>query len=138
MNTFSILIATAEAGVVDTPEVQVLPLVMLGFLFVIFVLSLLSGITGVMGFLFARRAAVVAGEIAARLETVAANPKVAAPSENQAIAENDPVIHAVIAAAIHSVIDNGRGRIVSVRPSSGGGWAQEGRRQIFSSRLGRN
>ena len=80
----------------------------------------------------------VAEEIAARLEADAADPKVAAPPKNQAIAENDPVIQAVIAAAIHSVIGNGRGRIVSIRSSSGGGWAQEGRRQIFSSRLGRN
>jgi hypothetical protein len=39
---------------------------------------------------------------------------------------------AVVAAAVHSVIGDRPHRVVSVR-STGAGWAQEGRRQIFSS-----
>jgi sodium pump decarboxylase gamma subunit len=138
MNTFSIIIATAESGAGSSPEVQAVPLVVLGFMFVILILSLLSAVTGVMGFLFARRAAVAAEENAARMKAEAAAPPASQAAERKVATEDDPVIQAVIAAAIHSVIGNGRGRIVSIRSSSGGGWAQEGRRQIFSSRLGRN
>lgn len=138
MNTLSIIIASAESGTTGSPEVQAVPLVVLGFLFVILILSLLSAVTGTMGFLFARRAAIAAEEKAARMETEAAAPTASRSVGREVPTEDDPVIQAVIAAAIHSVIGNGRGRIVSIRSSSGGGWAQEGRRQIFSSRLGRN
>jgi sodium pump decarboxylase gamma subunit len=138
MKNFSLTIATADTKVVDSPEVQAVPIVVLGFLFVILMLSLLSTVTGVMGFLFSRRAAIAAEEKSARAQTDAAAPPANAPDKIEAATEDDPVIRAVIAAAIHSVIGNGRGRIVSIRPSGTGGWAQEGRRQIFSSRLGRS
>jgi hypothetical protein len=46
--------------------------------------------------------------------------------------KEDPALVAVIAAAVHSVIGDRAHRIVSIRPG-GPGWAQEGRRQIFSS-----
>lgn len=135
MNTFSLIIAAAETRVVDSLKVEAVPIVLLGFLFVIFVLSLLSAVTGIMGFLFARRAAIAAEEHAARAEAEASSPTASASAKAESTMEDDPVIQAVIAAAIHSVIGNGRSRIVSIRSS---GWAQEGRRQIFSSRLGRN
>lgn len=138
MNTFSIILATAETGAGSSPEVQAVPLVVLGFLFVVLILSLLATVTSIMGYLFARRAVIAAEENAARMEAKAAALPACQSSERKVATEDDPVIQAVIAAAIHSVIGNGRGRIVSIRSSSGGGWAQEGRRQIFSSRLGRN
>lgn len=131
-------IATAESGVIDSTALEPLPLVLLGFLFVIFVLSLLSALTGIMGFLFARRAAIAAEEQASSKTSAASVEPVSPEREAEASAEEDPVIQAVIAAAVHSVIVYGRGRVVSVRPASSGGWAQEGRRQIFSSRLGRS
>ena len=138
MNTLSIIIATAEGGIGGSSEVQAVPLVVLGFLFVVLILSLLATVTSIMGYLFARRAVIAAEENAARIEAEAAAPNTSRAAGREVATEDDPVIQAVIAAAIHSVIGNGRGRIVSIRSSSGGGWAQEGRRQIFSSRLGRN
>lgn len=46
--------------------------------------------------------------------------------------EDDPIILAVISAAIHTVIQDKEHRILSVRQITPG-WAIEGRRQIFSS-----
>jgi len=54
-----------------------------------------------------------------------------APQEAQAEDEK-PVVVAVIAAAVHAVVGERAHHIVSIRPAAGG-WAQEGRRQIFSS-----
>jgi Na+-transporting methylmalonyl-CoA/oxaloacetate decarboxylase gamma subunit len=132
MNSIFNIIAVAA----ETPgplESQAVSIVLLGFLFVIFVLSLLSAVTGTMGFLFARRAAVAAEEAVSRTNE-AVPVKGAEPAQP---IEEDPVIQTVVAAAVHTVIGQGMGRIISVKRSATGGWAQEGRRQIFSSRLDR-
>ena len=59
-------------------------------------------------------------------------PVAAAPQSATTQGEDDPAIMAVVAAAVHTVLGDRPHRVVSVR-TSGPGWAQEGRRQIFSS-----
>jgi Na+-transporting methylmalonyl-CoA/oxaloacetate decarboxylase gamma subunit len=115
-------------------------IVVVGFLFVITVLGLLAALTSAMGAWFNKQAASSAAKAAAAAqaaaETIAnggsasasASPGAAAPSKH----EDDPVLIAVIAAAVHTVVGDRSHRVVSIR-SAGPGWAQEGRRQIFSS-----
>jgi len=69
--------------------------------------------------------------------TAEANSKSSPPASGNAQGAaasegDDPALMAVVAAAVHTVIGDRPHRVVSVR-SSGPGWAQEGRRQIFSS-----
>ena len=122
--------------------------VVLGFLFVLVVLALLAAVTALIGAFFTRqaareatRAARSAGEAAEK--AVAAGAAASAPGAGAAaapepepeaeppVAEN-PRLLAVVAAAVHTVFGERPHRIVSVRQSRTG-WAQEGRRQIFSS-----
>ncbi|MFW6217492.1 MAG: OadG family protein, partial [Verrucomicrobiota bacterium] len=81
----------------------------------------------------AERAQIAAEKAAARKDFPEAGPSAAAAS-GQAPEDDadDPRRVAVIAAAVHSVIGDRPHRVVSIR-STGPGWAQEGRRQIFSS-----
>lgn len=114
-------------------------IVVVGFLFVVSVLALLAAVTSAMGAWFtkqaAKEAAIAAQAAQSAAEAVAQKPvsresvssPAAAPEE-----EDDPAIMAVVAAAVHTVIGDRPHRVVSIR-SSGPGWAQEGRRQIFSS-----
>jgi len=135
-------------------------IVVVGFLFVMVVLTALTAVTSALGAFFTRQAAREAAKsAAAALKTAEALAKQASSqtgassasqsatagttaatatddptSTNQAGGDDphDPALIAVIAAAVHSVIGDKAHRIVSVR-SAGPGWAQEGRRQIFSS-----
>lgn len=123
-------------------------IVVIGFLFVMVVLTLIAAVTSGMGFYFVRRAAAdsakaarlakeaaeasakVAKSSASVAEAVAAVPqKLAKPAEEE---EEDPALVAVISAAVHTMLKDRPHRIVSIR-TGGPGWAQEGRRQIFSS-----
>ena len=125
--------------------------VVVGFLFVMVVLSTLAAITSVTGAIFARQAARDAARSAKTAQQAAealANSQSQSPAKAVATSaaaaprskaegapaddQVDPVLYAVIAAAVHSVIGDRAHRIVSMR-SAGPGWAQEGRRQIFSS-----
>jgi Na+-transporting methylmalonyl-CoA/oxaloacetate decarboxylase gamma subunit len=127
-------------------------IMIVGFLLVVVVLALLAAITSAIGAFFARQAAREAAR-AADVSRQAAEGKASAPAAAPAAAiaasapaaaaapaavaaepnpEDDPVLLSVIAAAIHSIAGDRAHRIVSIR-SSAEGWAQEGRRQIFSS-----
>ena len=109
-----------------------LEIVGVGFIFVLVVLALLAMVTAAIGAIFIRfdakaeaKAAVAAAAAAALAPAPTADPEAVDYEE-------DPALVAVIAAAVHSVIGDRAHRIVSIRPG-GPGWAQEGRRQIFSS-----
>jgi len=125
--------------------------VIIGFLFVMIVLGLLSAVTSAIGAFFTRQAAREAAaaaesarEAAQSASSAAAQPVASAAVQSAPAAtsqaavgsgaspEEDPVLLAVITAAVHSMIGDRAHRIISIR-SSGPGWAQEGRRQIFSS-----
>jgi Na+-transporting methylmalonyl-CoA/oxaloacetate decarboxylase gamma subunit len=113
--------------------------VVVGFLFVIIVLALLSAVTAAMGAWFTKQAAKSAAKAAAASQAAAqalargaAGGAPAAPASGSFAEEEDPALPAVIAAAVHTAIGDRPHRVVSIR-SSGPGWAQEGRRQIFSS-----
>lgn len=125
-------------------------IMIVGFLLVVVVLALLAAITSAIGAFFARQAAREAARAAdvsrqaaegkASTPAPAASKAASAPAAAAAPAavaaepnpEDDPVLLSVIAAAIHSIAGDRAHRIVSIR-SSAEGWAQEGRRQIFSS-----
>ncbi len=124
-------------------EVAVSPgaggVVVVGFLFVLIVLTLLSALTFLMGAWFTRQGANSAAKAAVAAQAAAeASAGAPASSGGAALAsrasegQDDPALIAVIAAAVHTVIGNRPHRVVSIR-SAGPGWAQEGRRQIFSS-----
>jgi Na+-transporting methylmalonyl-CoA/oxaloacetate decarboxylase gamma subunit len=135
--------ATGGSGAASGP----VGVVVVGFLFVVTVLALLASVTAAMGAWFTKQAAMNAAKAAAAAQSAAeasakagstpgassapaASPRV--PSGTPADGEDDPAFMAVLAAAVHTMIGDRPHRIVSIR-SSGPGWAQEGRRQIFSS-----
>lgn len=121
-------------------------IVVVGFLFVILVLSLLAAVTSLMGAWFTKQAASSAAKAAAAAQSTAEAVSRSSSAQSESTAtgsvesssgtENEDmyehVLTAVISAAVHTVIGDRPHRVVSVR-SSGPGWAQEGRRQIFSS-----
>lgn len=106
-------------------------LVVTGFLFVVIVLMILAGITWLGGKYFAARDA---AKPPLAKKTVKP-PKTAAPAAtaSAAPASNEGEhLTAVITAAIHVALQDQRFRVRSIRRMAPG-WAQEGRRQIFSS-----
>ena len=140
MNHLNIILAAsgpaAEAHTAGTMES-----VVVGFAFVMVVLVLLALVTASIGAVFRRYDAKIAAKadaaVAAALAKAQAAPKAApvAPAPAPVPAANegeDPALMAVLAAAVHSVIGDRAHRIVTIR-QGGPGWAQEGRRQIFSS-----
>lgn len=115
--------------------------VIVGFLFVIVVLALLAAVTSAMGAWFTKQAASAAAQAAQAAQAAAEGASGVAGTTPSGLASNlakpvnedgDPALMAVVAAAVHTVIGDRPHRVVSIR-SSGPGWAQEGRRQIFSS-----
>jgi len=103
--------------------------ILVGFLFVSIVLLVLAGVTSAIGLLFKG-----VGQPKPKPAPV---PAASAPSPPEA-ASGEPMdeeearrMAAVVAAAVHTVMGAPH-RIVSIRPTQGG-WAQEGRRSIFSS-----
>ena len=111
-----------------------LEIVGVGFIFVMVVLALLALVTAAIGAIFIRFDAKADAKAAAAAAAAAALAPPAPTADPEALdfEEEDPALVAVIAAAVHSVIGDRAHRIVSIRPG-GPGWAQEGRREIFSS-----
>lgn len=121
-------------------------IVTIGFLFVMLVLSALAVVTSIIGLFFtraaarsAKRAEAVALAKAEVAERALAQSTTSTPATTTVAAsattdegEESTVLFAVIAAAVHSVIGDRPHRVISIR-RDGPGWAQEGRRQIFSS-----
>lgn len=112
---------------------QNIEFILAGFLFVILVLLILAGITQIVGLFFKTPAAPKKDTSALPAQAAppsAAESGVIQPQQGE---ELDPALTAVIvAAAVHAVIGDRPHRILSIRPAQHG-WAQEGRRQIFSS-----
>ena len=123
--------------------------VIVGFLFVVLVLALLAAVTSAIGAVFIKSAARDAAKAAQAAEkateasvkgsshqpattggSATGSGSAAAPGSSGI--DEDPAVLAVIAAAVHTIMGDRAHRVVSVR-SAGPGWAQEGRRQIFSS-----
>lgn len=142
---YSTLAQVSAAAPPDSPSS--ISIVIVGFLFVMIVLSLLATITSAIGAVFIKQAAQAAQKAAEAAQKAAELSQgalgaqgvatLAAGSDRASIAasgegSDDPAILAVVAAAIHTVIGDRPHRVVSIR-STGPGWAQEGRRQIFSS-----
>lgn len=127
-----------EAAVSPSPG----GVVVVGFMFVLIVLAVLCALTFLMGAWFTRQAANSAAKAAVAAQAAAEAASAGAPVSATGFApaassragddQDDPALIAVIAAAVHTVIGNRPHRVVSIR-SAGPGWAQEGRRQIFSS-----
>ncbi len=101
--------------------------IVFGFAFVIIVLLTLAAITQLVGLAFKQPEKPKPAPVAKAPAPAAEAAPV--PAED----EMDSALTAVIvAAAVHAVIGDQPHRILSIRPSQSG-WAQEGRRQIFSS-----
>ena len=105
---------------VSGPEVSAntsgtLEIVGVGFIFVMGVLALLAIVTSVIGAIFIRFDANAATKSAATATAAAA---LAPTSTLPATLDNqqDPVLIAVITAAVHSVVGDRAHRIVSIRP----------------------
>ena len=138
MNKLDIILAASgpEAAAASSGTFEV---VGVGFTFVMVVLALLAAVTAAIGALFvsfdAKKTAQAALK-AAQATSAAPGPAPVAAAKvsepQKADSDDDPVLAAVIAAAVHSVIGDRAHRIVSIRPG-GPGWAQEGRRKRGSS-----
>ncbi len=107
--------------------------IIVGFLFVVAMLGALGGITAAVGLVFRRvQARTDKRTAAARAAQIAAEPAAPVPAAVTAGSEDNPHLLPLIAAAVHTVLRGQPHRIMNVRKKSDG-WAQEGRRQIFSS-----
>ena len=136
----TIVLAQASGAAESDFSSNPVGIVVVGFLFAITVLTVLSSVTAVMGSIFnkqtvksaerAAKAAQAAAETSAASSSPANGDSGAAAAAEKS--EDESVLAAVIAAAVHTALGDRPHRVVSVR-SSGPGWAQEGRRQIFSS-----
>jgi len=99
-------------------------LLVTGFLFVVAILTLLAFLTYLSGKYFSTRTEPAA---------VTTNTARRAADVIKEKAEHDGQIAAVVTAAVYIALGSRRVRVRSIRKSSSPGWAQEGRRQIFSS-----
>ena len=129
---------SATAGLGKVQLLNAFEIFLIGFLFVFFILLLLSLVTSFVGKIFVRIPAKASSSpVVTGTEMTAEPEKSPASSKNIAddfvIEESNPHHIAVIAAAIHFMMEGRRHRIVSIR-SGDSSWAAEGRRQIFSSR----
>lgn len=138
---YSTLAQASAAAPTEGPSTA--SVVVVGFLFVLIVLALLAAVTSTVGAFFiksAARDAAKAAEASKKAAEASAQPGAVPTSQPSASSTattetsegDDPAILAVVAAAVHTVLGDRAHRVVSVR-SAGPGWAQEGRRQIFSS-----
>lgn len=117
--------------------------IIVGFLFVIIVLSILAILTYLVGKLVQQvtkmqesKTAAAAAAVAAQTPAPSAPEQSADPAPASVPASDDdipPHVLALIAAATHVVLDGRPQRIVGVRRIGNPNWAQEGRREIFSS-----
>jgi Na+-transporting methylmalonyl-CoA/oxaloacetate decarboxylase gamma subunit len=122
-----ITLAYTAAGLGESHTLNAFEIVLVGFSFVFCLLLVLSFTTSILGKVFVR--------ISSAESTIPTGTSRSSSSEMAGdldIEESDPHYIAVIAAAIHCVMDGRKHRIVSIR-SSNSNWAAEGRRQIFSS-----
>ena len=126
------LILAVSGPTAHTSSSETMEIVVVGFTFVMVVLALLALVTASIGAVFRRYDAKIAAAAAAAAAKVAALAPAPTTDPEALDYDEDPALVAVIAAAVHSVIGDRAHRIVSIRPG-GPGWAQEGRRQIFSS-----
>lgn len=102
-----------------------------GFVFVLAVLAILSVLTVVIGKTIQQLTTKKpAANTAASVATPPAAPVPVKPSVPGDLPEH---VLALITAATHVVLEGRPQRIVGVRQVGVGGWAQEGRREIFSS-----
>jgi hypothetical protein len=138
MKNVDVILAQLGPQVPIDASTNTFGVVVVGFLFVMLVLAALSAVTTILGVCFMRQAAADLAKVAAAAERTAAQLSPAALAPAAVVphaapdADEEPVVIAVIAAAVHAVIGERAHHIVSIRPATGG-WAQEGRRQIFSS-----
>lgn len=104
--------------------------IVIGFLFVLFVLGTLAIVTSVIGALCTR----LIKEPAAKPAAAPAAPAKPTPRADGIVTDGDIPEHivALIATATHVILQGRAQKIVSIR-GAGQGWAQEGRREIFSS-----
>ncbi len=125
-DSISTLIAAAEPVASQSSIFDALTIVIVGFTFVLFVLLLLSATIWSIGVFFTCMEKTESQPVVEKSET---------PVGDSAIwdGELDPHEIAVVTAAIHCVVGDQAHRIVSIRSGSSS-WAQEGRRQIFTSR----
>lgn len=104
--------------------------ILAGFGFVFVVLLMLAGMTRVVGWIFGKN------DFTGKPKTAAAPAVKQAALADVADAEEDELppglTAAIVAAAVHAVIGDQPHRILSIRPTAQG-WAQEGRRAIFTS-----
>ncbi|MDQ8203805.1 OadG family protein [Pelagicoccus sp. SDUM812003] len=108
--------------------------IVVGFVFVMCVLIALSLVTSAIGAGFVRAEKRKAAQQAAAAPAPVASAPAAKTSSGPFDAHGVPEhIPALIAAAVHVTLKGKRHRIRGVRVAQGGRWAQEGRRDIFSS-----
>ena len=106
-----------------------------GFAFVLIVLAILSIVTSVIGALCTRLIKDPKLEQKTKARAQSSQPTPAATKQVAGIKADEDIpehIIALIATATHIALEGRPQRIVSIR-GSGQGWAQEGRREIFSS-----
>lgn len=104
--------------------------VFVGFTFVLVVLLILTGATTLIGKLAAKPPAAPPAEAPTRSAPVPASSAATRSATDEA--SIDPKVLAAIAAAIRYAVGKRPHRVLAIWASSAG-WAQEGRRQIFSS-----
>ena len=131
---FKIALASTAADFGHSQTFNVFEIVLVGFSFVFLILLILSLMTSILGKFFARISVEKPSSPFVEVATASGKPPASSKEieNNFAIEESDPRYIAVVAAAIHCVMDGRKHRIISIR-SSNSGWAAEGRRQIFSS-----
>lgn len=123
------MIPTIAAFAAKPTVTENVSFIVIGFLFVLAVLAILSILTALIGFICARL-------IKEPEPKKAKAPAPAAPATQTGGIKTDGDIPehviALIATATHVILKGRAQKIVSIR-GSGQGWAQEGRREIFSS-----
>ncbi len=122
------MIPTIAAFAAKPTLMENISFIVIGFLFVLVVLAFLAIVTSTIGALCTK----FIKEPEPKAKAAPAKP--AAPRADGIKTEGDVPEHviALIAAATHVILQGRPQRIVSIR-GTGQGWAQEGRREIFSS-----
>jgi len=123
INSHLLIAQLDSASLVTAAEPNSVQIVTIGFLFVMIVLAALAVVTAIIGLFFSRSAR--------HSDKQATVPIIKTASAASSMAA-DPALLAVIAAAVHASIGDRPHRLVSI-DREGQEWAQEGRRQIFSS-----
>ncbi len=124
------MIPTIAAFAAKPTLTENISFILIGFLFVLVVLAALSIVTTLIGVLCTR----LIKEPAAKKPAAAKAPAAPEPRADGIQTDGDIPEHiiALIATATHVILKGRPQKIVSIRAGSQG-WAQEGRREIFSS-----